>query len=143
MNVQLTPEEAMERGLWDKICDMKGWDPFVVKEGLMQSYEVFDLREDQAEELGLIPPRQESFSDHEQYLMEEASLHSRIGTLERELLGSADDMFDNVFNALVDRESYNTGYADKEYQQAQIRFLEAHLALLQRLAARIPEGADA
>lgn len=35
MNINITAGEAIDKGLWDDICKLKGWNPWIVNEGLM------------------------------------------------------------------------------------------------------------
>lgn len=44
---------ARDRGVWDKFCDMIGYDPYCVAEGLMDSDEEIVLSLDDAEKLGV------------------------------------------------------------------------------------------
>ena len=54
MKLIITAEEAMDKGIWDEICDIKGYNPWCVNEGLMDEKEEITLTKDQARKLRLI-----------------------------------------------------------------------------------------
>lgn len=54
MRLILTIREIMDRGLWDKFCDLRGWNPWIVNEGLAESNEDVILTDDEQRQLGLI-----------------------------------------------------------------------------------------
>jgi hypothetical protein len=54
MKILITASEAIESGVWEKICRQKGWNEWAVNEGLMDSDEEISLTEEEAKELGLI-----------------------------------------------------------------------------------------
>jgi hypothetical protein len=49
----ITAGEANERGVWDKLCEMFGLNPWAMNEGLMESSHEFKLDEQQVRQLGL------------------------------------------------------------------------------------------
>jgi len=54
MKYIITANDALERGCWDKLCEMFGINPWAMSEGLMESTEEFTLTEKQAKKLGFI-----------------------------------------------------------------------------------------
>ena len=54
MKIIVTPSELMDRGVWDKYCDLKGINPYVVAEGLLDSNTEIILIETEAIKLRLI-----------------------------------------------------------------------------------------
>lgn len=58
MRIGITPHELMEKGLWDKFCDMTGTSVWAVKEGLLDSDDNLHLTEQQAIKLGLLPDKE-------------------------------------------------------------------------------------
>lgn len=54
MNVQITAHEAIERGIWDQVCEMKGLNEWAVNEGMMDGDELLTFTEKEAKQLGLI-----------------------------------------------------------------------------------------
>lgn len=54
MKVIITPDEAFERGIWDKLCELKGFNPYAVSEGLIEGTEEITLSYEEAKELNLL-----------------------------------------------------------------------------------------
>lgn len=48
-----TAREIMDESKWHSLCELKGWNPWCVNEGLMDSSEEIGLNEKECEELGL------------------------------------------------------------------------------------------
>jgi len=40
MKVVITAREAMDRGVWDQVCDLKGLNPWCVNEGAPSDMEI-------------------------------------------------------------------------------------------------------
>lgn len=59
INVLITADELIDRGLWLAVCDMQGLNEWCVNEGLMDSDHQIKLTEDQARDLGLLPKKDE------------------------------------------------------------------------------------
>ena len=57
LKVTLTANEAIDKGLWDEICEMKGWNPWIVNEGRMDGEEEITLTPEQARKLGILRKR--------------------------------------------------------------------------------------
>jgi hypothetical protein len=55
MNITITPEEAMDRMIWEEVCDIKGINPWAVNEGQMDSDDAITLSEEEARKLHLLP----------------------------------------------------------------------------------------
>lgn len=41
--VKMTVRQIMDLGLWDKVCDYKGWDHYILKEGRIDSDEFVEF----------------------------------------------------------------------------------------------------
>ena len=54
MKVVVTAREAIDKGVWDRFCEIMGLNPWCVNEGMDSSTE-FVLTEEQAMQLGFIP----------------------------------------------------------------------------------------
>lgn len=54
MQVVVTAEEIIDRGLWDQFCEDHGINVWAVNEGLMDSDEKFTLSESDARKYGLL-----------------------------------------------------------------------------------------
>lgn len=54
MKIVITASEALKRGIWDELCDIRDWNVYAINEGLMDSDEEIALTQDEAERLGLI-----------------------------------------------------------------------------------------
>ncbi len=57
MKISLTASEILDHNimsLWDDVCELKGFNPYCLKEGLMGGDEVITFTEDEAKELGLL-----------------------------------------------------------------------------------------
>ena len=53
MKIIITAEEAINRGVWEKLCDMKGINVWAVNEDLMDNDQEITLTEEEARILGL------------------------------------------------------------------------------------------
>lgn len=56
MRIVITAEEAMDKGIWEDLCDMLGYSVYAVNEGMDPDTD-FSLTEDQARQLRLIPTK--------------------------------------------------------------------------------------
>ncbi len=54
MKVSVTADELINRGVWDKVCELKGLNPWCVNEGQMDSDEYITLTIEQAHKLGIL-----------------------------------------------------------------------------------------
>ena len=54
MKIVITANEAIDMGIFEEVCDMKGISVWVVNEGMMESDEEIVFTKDQAIELGII-----------------------------------------------------------------------------------------
>lgn len=54
MDIRITAREIMDKGLWDKFCELKGISVWAVNEGQVDSSEAFLVTEEESKELGLI-----------------------------------------------------------------------------------------
>ena len=54
MKITITAREALDKGIWDKLCDLKGINVWAINKGLMDSTDEITLTLLEAEELGLI-----------------------------------------------------------------------------------------
>ena len=54
MRIILTAKEIMDLGLWSRTCDRKGFNPYAVNEGLIESNDDLEFTEDEAIEIGFI-----------------------------------------------------------------------------------------
>jgi hypothetical protein len=57
ITVTTTPSELIDRGVWQRACDMLSLSEWVVREGYMDSDAPIVLSEDQVTQLGLYPFR--------------------------------------------------------------------------------------
>jgi hypothetical protein len=57
VTITITAREALDRGIWDDLCELKGFCIWAVNEGLMESSDSISLTEDEAEQLGLLRAR--------------------------------------------------------------------------------------
>lgn len=55
MKVILTASEVMQRGNWEKFCELFGLDLWCLNEGKCYSDQEFTLTEQQAREFGILP----------------------------------------------------------------------------------------
>jgi len=55
MKLIITAREALDKGIWDKLCNFKGINPWAINAGLMDSDSEIVLTEDEARHLGLLP----------------------------------------------------------------------------------------
>ena len=54
MRYVTTPKELLDKGLWEKACEVLNWSVWIINEGLIDSEEDITLPEEQAKEIGLI-----------------------------------------------------------------------------------------
>ena len=54
MNIIITAREAMDNGVWDDICEIKGYNRWAIHEGLMDDTEKITITIQEAERMGLI-----------------------------------------------------------------------------------------
>lgn len=52
MNISISLRELLDRGLWDKFCELKGWSIYCLNEGLANSDEVVTLSIDEYKSIG-------------------------------------------------------------------------------------------
>ena len=53
MKVVVTVRDIIERGLWEKVCELKGLNGWAVAEGLIDEDDEIVLTEEEAKEIGL------------------------------------------------------------------------------------------
>ena len=53
MEIVITASEAIDRGIWGKLCELRGWDEWIVNEGRMSIDERITITSDEADSLGL------------------------------------------------------------------------------------------
>lgn len=54
LKITLTVDEIFDRGIWDEVCQMKGFNEWAVKEGLIDSDEPVTFTEKEAKQLGIL-----------------------------------------------------------------------------------------
>jgi len=54
IKVTITAKEAIDKGIWDSICAMKGYSVWCVNEGQMDSDHEISLTEAEAKSFGLL-----------------------------------------------------------------------------------------
>lgn len=54
MKIIITADKAIDKGIWQEICKIKGYNEWCVNEGLMDDDYEISLTEKEAKELGLI-----------------------------------------------------------------------------------------
>ena len=54
MKIIITADEAMDKRIWEEICNLKGYNPWCVNEGLMDDDYEISLTEKEAVKLNLI-----------------------------------------------------------------------------------------
>jgi len=54
MKITITFREALDKGVWIKLCSLKGLNEWCMKEGQADGSEEAELTMDEAEELGLL-----------------------------------------------------------------------------------------
>lgn len=54
MKIKVSADDLIDKGVWDKVCDLKGLNPWCVNEGTMDSNDDITFTEDEAKKLGLI-----------------------------------------------------------------------------------------
>lgn len=54
MKIIITTSEALNRGIWDDVCDLKGINVYAISEGQMDDTEEIVLTEEEAKTLGLL-----------------------------------------------------------------------------------------
>ncbi len=55
LKVTITAHEAIEKGIWDDLCELRGWNVWIVNEGRMDSDHEIELTEQEARKLRLLP----------------------------------------------------------------------------------------
>lgn len=55
MEITITAREALNKGIWDDLCDLKGINVWAINEGMMDDTEEITLTEEEAKALGLHP----------------------------------------------------------------------------------------
>lgn len=53
MKVIITAQEALDKGIWEEVCEITGYDLYAVAEGMDENTEIV-LTEEQAKSLGLL-----------------------------------------------------------------------------------------
>lgn len=54
MKLIITAREALDKRVWDKLCELKGINRWAIHEGQMDDSQEITLTEDEARSLGLI-----------------------------------------------------------------------------------------
>lgn len=54
MEIIITVREALDRGIWLELCDLKDWNEWAINEGMMDDTEEITLTEEEAKKLGII-----------------------------------------------------------------------------------------
>lgn len=52
MKIVVSPTELFEQGIWDKLCELRGWNPYIVNEGQMDRDERIELSLDEVQKIG-------------------------------------------------------------------------------------------
>jgi hypothetical protein len=55
MKYVLTAREINEGGYWDEFCNLRGFNPWGMNEGLIDPDEEFTFTQEEAERLGIVP----------------------------------------------------------------------------------------
>ena len=63
MKVTVTLQDILDKGAWDRYCDMRGWDVYIINEGKASPDEEVTLTTEQAVELGFL--KQTTFMAYE------------------------------------------------------------------------------
>lgn len=58
MKIVITAGEALEKGIWLELCDLKGIKEWAINEGQMDHNEEITLTEEEAQALWLIPRKE-------------------------------------------------------------------------------------
>ena len=53
MKIKITLQEILHKGDWDKFCDLKGFNPWCINEGLARGDEEVTLTLKEAKKIGL------------------------------------------------------------------------------------------
>jgi hypothetical protein len=53
IKIIITASEAIDKGIWDELCELRGWNVWIVNEGRMPSDETIVLTEKEIKKLGL------------------------------------------------------------------------------------------
>lgn len=59
MKIVVTAREILDRGDWDAFCDLKGYNPWCINEGLMDSDEEFQLTPEELRKIGMRLPQED------------------------------------------------------------------------------------
>lgn len=54
MRIVITAREALDKGVWLEICNLKGFSEWAINEGQMEPEEEIELSEEEARKLGLL-----------------------------------------------------------------------------------------
>lgn len=54
MKIIITVDEAMDKCIWEEICELKGYNPWCVRDGLMGDDKEITLTENEAKSMGVI-----------------------------------------------------------------------------------------
>ena len=57
MRIIITAGEALDKGIWDDLCDLKGINIWAINEGMMDDTEEIALTEEEAKALSLHPSK--------------------------------------------------------------------------------------
>jgi hypothetical protein len=52
MKLVLTAREALDRGIWTQLCELKGLNQYAINEGMMDDSQEIELNDAEARELG-------------------------------------------------------------------------------------------
>ena len=52
--VKITANEAIDMGIWGKLCSMRGINEYAVSEGLMEGDHVMILTKEEAKQVGIL-----------------------------------------------------------------------------------------
>ena len=53
MNLQITAGEAIDRGIWEKLCKIKGIDYYALNLGIMDKTQIITLSESEMKKAGI------------------------------------------------------------------------------------------
>ena len=54
MDIFITAEELIDKGIWEDLCILYQWNPWIVNEGLMDITDKIKVSEEDAKTIGLI-----------------------------------------------------------------------------------------
>lgn len=67
MRVVVTPNELMEKGKWERFCNVRGWSVYCVNEGRCSGDERIELTESEMIQIGFEVKAVPNFSREEMY----------------------------------------------------------------------------